>query len=629
MVIDQAGNGNLATDIYTVVYDSTNPQVIITSSAGESGDDFGTAPIPITITFNEEVTHDFFANDVNVTNGDVSAFGGGPLIYNAEITPDGFGTVEVDIAGNVVKDLADNPNEPAETFKIKYVDVPTVTVNQAAAQDDPTNVTPILFTVVFSELMTGFGDDDADVDLSESTNPGELTVTISGVDPGTEYTVSVNGMANEGTIVVSIPAGAAEADDDAEPNFPSTSTDNQVSYDFIAPTIILTTTSSSPTDVTPIPVTITLSEPLSDFQIGFITVENGTAANLTQISELSYRVEITPTDEGDVNISVSGGVSTDEAGNPNIASNELIIAFEAGTPYVLSIARLDPSPTTAAAVRFLVTFSEIVFGVDAGDFELTTTGTLAGVSITSITGTGPDRIVTVGTGTGSGTLRLDVAEGAEIEDEDENLMVDLPYVVGEVYQIGLSTFTDVPPTYWAWEEIEILYDAGVTDGCSQTPTLRFCPNANVTRAEMAKFLLTAINGDGYEPIIDAQRTFLDVSPQYWAYEWIENLSEDGLTDGCNQAGTNYCPDSFVTRAEMAKFLLSAMNADNLLYQPPQVPMSSFWDVPNNYWAKNWIEELFDQGVTTGCTQSPLNYCPEGFVTRAEMAVFLVRAFDLP
>jgi hypothetical protein len=79
---------------------------------------------------------------------------------------------------------------------------------------------------------------------------------------------------------------------------------------------------------------------------------------------------------------------------------------------------------------------------------------------------------------------------------------------------------------------------------------------------------------------------------------------------------------------MAKFLLSAMNSENPLYTPPQVTFSSFWDVSNNYWAKNWIEELFDQSVTTGCTQSPLNYCPEGYVTRAEMAVFLVRAFDL-
>jgi hypothetical protein len=71
-----------------------------------------------------------------------------------------------------------------------------------------------------------------------------------------------------------------------------------------------------------------------------------------------------------------------------------------------------------------------------------------------------------------------------------------------------------------------------------------------------------------------------------------------------------------------------MNADNPLYQPPKVTFSSFGDILNDYWAKNWIEELYNQGVTTGCTQSPLNYCPEGYVTRAEMAVFLVRAFDL-
>ena len=51
----------------------------------------------------------------------------------------------------------------------------------------------------------------------------------------------------------------------------------------------------------------------------------------------------------------------------------------------------------------------------------------------------------------------------------------------------------------------------------------------------------------------------------------------------------------------------------------------FGDVPAGYWAKNYIETLYANGITGGCTTSPLNYCPENPVTRAQMAVFLEKA----
>jgi hypothetical protein len=41
----------------------------------------------------------------------------------------------------------------------------------------------------------------------------------------------------------------------------------------------------------------------------------------------------------------------------------------------------------------------------------------------------------------------------------------------------------------------------------------------------------------------------------------------------------------------------------------------------------WIQELVARGITAGCTAT--TYCPTGPVTRAQMAVFLVRTFSLP
>src|SRR5437867_8847929 len=101
---------------------------------------------------------------------------------------------------------------------------PTVTINQAAGQADPTSASPINFTAVFSEPVSGFT--GAGVTLS-GTAGGTKTVTVSG-GPST-YNVAVSGMTTAGTVIASIPAGVAR-DAANNANTASTSTDNSVSF---------------------------------------------------------------------------------------------------------------------------------------------------------------------------------------------------------------------------------------------------------------------------------------------------------------------------------------------------------------------------------------------------------------
>jgi hypothetical protein len=64
------------------------------------------------------------------------------------------------------------------------------------------------------------------------------------------------------------------------------------------------------------------------------------------------------------------------------------------------------------------------------------------------------------------------------------------------------------------------------------------------------------------------------------------------------------------------------------YTPPAIGEGSgFDDVPVDYWAGAFIKQLVAEGITVGCGGG--NYCPEQPVTRAQMAVFLVRTFSLP
>jgi len=199
---------------------------------------------------------------------------------------------------------------------------------------------------------------------------------------------------------------------------------------------------------------------------------------------------------------------------------------------------------------------------------------------------------------------------------------------GENCDIGsyeaMITFADVPPVYWAWDFIEQLYSSGITAGCNTNP-IRYCPDTTVTRAQMAVFLERGIHGSSFvPPAVGGSTGFGDVTPAYWAAAWIKHLAVDGITAGCGSS--NYCPDSPVTRSQMAVFLLRSKYS--LSYVPPSLGGSTgFTDVPANHWAAAWIKQLAAEGITSGCGSG--NYCPDVPVTRAQMAVFLVKTFNLP
>jgi hypothetical protein len=185
----------------------------------------------------------------------------------------------------------------------------------------------------------------------------------------------------------------------------------------------------------------------------------------------------------------------------------------------------------------------------------------------------------------------------------------------DLYPLG---FADVPSGYWAFSFIETLARAGVTAGCGNA---NYCPTAPVTRAQMAVFLERGMRGSDYRPPAATGTVFLDVGAGDFAAAWIEQLAADGITAGCG--GGNYCPENQVTRDQMAVFLLRAKYGSG--YSPP-APSGNFNDVPVDYWAAAWIEQLAAEGITAGCGGG--NYCPENPVTRDQMAVFLVRTFGL-
>jgi len=181
-----------------------------------------------------------------------------------------------------------------------------------------------------------------------------------------------------------------------------------------------------------------------------------------------------------------------------------------------------------------------------------------------------------------------------------------------------QTFSDVPTDYWAYSFVEILAASEITSGCGGN---NYCPGDRVTRAQMAVFLERGMKGSSFSPPAATGNIFLDVFASDFAASFIEQLFFDGITAGCGN--NSYCPYDAVTRAQMAVFLLRSKYGAG--YTPPPAT-GVFDDVNFNYWAVHWIEQLAAEGITVGCGGG--NYCPEDPVTRAQMAVFLVRTFGL-
>jgi len=91
-------------------------------------------------------------------------------------------------------------------------------------------------------------------------------------------------------------------------------------------------------------------------------------------------------------------------------------------------------------------------------------------------------------------------------------------------------------------------------------------------------------------------------------------------------GGLYGVDNPVKRQSMAVFLLKAEHG--LCYTPPPcTPPGVFADVPCPSTFADWIEALFDEGITGGCGGG--NFCPDATVRRDQMAPFMLKAAHGP
>jgi hypothetical protein len=180
-----------------------------------------------------------------------------------------------------------------------------------------------------------------------------------------------------------------------------------------------------------------------------------------------------------------------------------------------------------------------------------------------------------------------------------------------------TVFYDALYDHWAYPYIMRIYDEGITQGYGDG---RYGPEDSVTREQMAVFILKALNdvpADGY---CGSVAPFTDVLPDRWSCKYIKRLAELGITSGYLDG--SFGPVDPVTREQMAVFITRALE---------QVPAdgycgttSPFTDVPYSWWSCKYVKMLSEMHITSGYGDG--RYGPGDPITRAQMAVFLSRAF---
>nr|BDD48102.1 hypothetical protein 18 [Balneolaceae bacterium] len=332
VAIDDAGNPNTPAS-FSITYDLAGPVPTISSSAGSPT---STSPIPITISFDEDVTG-FTVGDITAGNATLGNFvQTDPSTYTVEATPTGDPVqVTIDVPADVCQDNLGNNNVAAQQFTITYdASVPTPTIT--SSESSPTNTSPIPITVTFDENVTGFTVGDVQVSGATKSN-------FQQVDPQT-YALDLTPDSTQENITVDVAADVAQ-DGSGTGNAPATQF--AITYDAVGDQPVITSSEDTYTQADPIPLTITFPEAQSGFTVGDIVVGNGTVDTFADQGGGVYTCNLNPTANGACTIDIAGGVCQDQAGNNNQAADQFVIYHDTAPPTV-SDSTLTPSGETSS-----------------------------------------------------------------------------------------------------------------------------------------------------------------------------------------------------------------------------------------------------------------------------------------
>ncbi|MDQ0086070.1 hypothetical protein J2W35_006451 [Variovorax boronicumulans] len=500
---DAAGNANAdgadADNTVSISVDTALPTVAITSDhtalkAGETA--------TITFTFSEDPGTSFDASDITVAGGTLSAISGTGLTRTATFTPTaGASSASVSVASGTFTDAAGNANaDGADANNTVTLALDTVLPTVAITSDHTALKAGETATITFT-----FSDDPG-------TSFGASDITVAG---GTLSAISGTGLTRTATFTptpgsttpASVSVGSGKFTDAAgNANADGSDADNTVSMsvDTALPTVAVTSDHASLKAGETATITFTFSEdPGTSFDASDITVAGGTLSAISGTG-LTRTATFTPTPGSTTpaSVSVGSGKFTDAAGNANAdgadADNTVNMTVDTALPTV-AITSDHASLKAGETATFTFTFSEDPgTSFDASDI------TVAGGTLSAISGTGLTRTATFTPTAGASSASVSVASGtftdaagnANADGADANNTVTLaldtvlPTVAitsdhtalkaGETATITF-TFSDDPGTSFGASDITVAGGTlGAISGTGLTRTVTFTPTPGST-----------------------------------------------------------------------------------------------------------------------------------------------------
>lgn len=343
---DIAGNDNLPSDVFEIEYDGVRPVPVITSEDGTpNGSSTNNPTIDLLITFNEEMMPGFSKEKVSISGGTIQGNMVGPIddegnyVYKLTVEPVGdMSTITVDVAEDVATDLAGNTNVAADPAFVIYYDgvEPNPTITFMDKDDNeivtgPTNADPMKIMLDFGETVNDF-DVTQDVLVQDiDGNENGFIGAVSDLGNG-QYVFNVTNI-NDGTFRLTVVAGAVE---DMVSNT-NIEVYKQIVFDGTPPQPVITSTLSSVTAETEIPVTVTFGETVNGFTTEDVVISTGTITNWAGTdSEYTFTVVVNDMLESTLTVDINANVAKDNAGNDNLAAAQFAIDYDHKAP-VLAI----------------------------------------------------------------------------------------------------------------------------------------------------------------------------------------------------------------------------------------------------------------------------------------------------